>query len=121
MEPLELKPSSDCELIAAHLAVIRALEYVGYRIEVIHDRPARRALRGVASHEFHTVLPVGEYEMDRVVAPSMWSPLRAAFPDRAAELVPALDGYVRDLIQGRVAHEAGYLRAALRNRAAVGV
>lgn len=107
--------SNPCELLACHIAVIRALEYVGHKILVINSRSIRGQLRGVPAYLIYTVVPVDD--VDRVTSPGMWSPLVAGMPDRRDALIPLLDDYVGDLIRARIPHEIGYLTSALLREA----
>lgn len=110
---------SECDLRIIHLAVVRALEYVGLRIVMTNSRSIRTSIRDVPLHLRYTVVPVDEACIERVaVSRGMWSSLCAAYPE-LAYTVPLLDAYVRDLIQARLPHDAEYLLHLLAEPAGV--
>lgn len=110
MSPAPCEPCAPCEdlLYAAHVAVLRALEFAGKRMV---PRSARSSVPDVEPHLRHTVLPVEPADLDRLLA-DVWGLVDVALPGRA-DLVAALDAYARELLYEGVPHTIERLRGAL--------
>lgn len=111
--PCETEPCAPCPpceelLSAAHLAVLRALEFAGKRLIT---RARRGELLPLPAWTRHVNLAVEPADLDRLLD-GIWDMVAAALPAHPG-LVPVLDRYVRDLLLAGQAHELRYLQTAL--------
>lgn len=96
-------------LVACDVAVMRALEVAGKRLL---DRTHRYRYQNTPAWLLHTRVPVASTDMDRIMQ-GAWSVVESAAPE-LVPLVPAMDEYVRTLLEHGVAHERRCLVDVLR-------
>lgn len=100
-------------VMACDMAVVRALEVAGKKIRSTKlPRAQQGQYQNVPAWTMHTHVPVGEHELDKLLD-GAWVAFAAAVPE-CEKLAPALDGYVRLLLQHGVAHERRCLADVVR-------
>jgi hypothetical protein len=104
------------------MAVLRALELAGKRMRGSSPRNERSGLLEIPAHELHTNAVVAA-QMSRhgidTLLEGAWAPLRQIMLGHEPDgLVPALDEYVRLLIERREPHTPDWLRPIIARYAA---
>lgn len=109
----EVAPGEDCLLLAANVAVMRALEVAGKRMRGMRTRAVRAELVDSPAHLVHTLMPAPKEQVVDQLLEGAWTALESSLPDRP-ELAAELDGYVRALLASGQPHEMEWLRPIIR-------
>lgn len=118
--PPEQASMSISALLACDLAVTRALEVAGKKIRSTKlPRSQQGSFQQVPAWLMHTHVPARVEELDKLLD-GAWSAFAVATPEFAA-LAPALDEYVRLLLQHGVAHERRCLTEVIRKAVTDGI
>lgn len=104
-------------VMAAEVAVMRALTYAGRRLLRDQPRAGRSQYAQVPQHELHLHIPLTGHRLDTLIADA-WTALQQVLPDRP-EVAAVCDRYVRELLQAGVRHEPRFLSTMLCDEAGV--